>query len=125
MKEKIDDQKPFKEIHRLLKVSRYDRIQAQDGTVYETNADRNHEEELDKAWDDVTGAAVDPKKVAEERQNEIWHIRTHGVYRKVKRSSVPKGAKIIHEKHILDLFLMPTHFSVHINSKYKSKVGGY
>ena len=32
----------------------------------------------------------------------------------------------MHEKkNILDLFLMPTHFSVHINSKYKSKVGGY
>ena len=54
--------------------------------------------------------------------NRNWETQ---LSRKVTMKYKLKGAKIIHEKNILDLFLMPTHFSVHINSKYKSKVGGY
>ena len=34
------------------------------------------------------------------RQKEIGYIKKHGVYRKVKRSTVPKGAKIIQVRWI-------------------------
>ena len=38
---------------------------------------------------------INPKEVKDARQKEIGYIRKHGVYRKVKRSTVPKDAKII------------------------------
>ena len=52
------------------------------------------------AWDDATGAALDPRVVADEREKEIGYIRKHGVYRKVRRSSVPKGTKVIQVRWI-------------------------
>ena len=47
------------------------------------------------AYDDITGAEISPKKVKEARQEEIGYIGKHNVYRKVRRSSVPAGEKIM------------------------------
>ena len=68
----------------------------------EPEHDNDEEEALGKqwAWDDITGAVLDPKVVADERKKEIWYIHKHGVYRKVRRSSVPPDGKIIQVRWI-------------------------
>ena len=43
---------------------------------------------------------MDPKEVAAERAKEIWYVRKHEVYKKVKRSSVHEGTKIIQVRWI-------------------------
>ena len=45
-------------------------------------------------------AQLDANKVKDARKDEIGYIRKHGVYRKVRRDSVPKGAKIIQVRWI-------------------------
>ena len=68
----------------------------------EPKHDNDDEQVINKqwAWDDVTGAVLDPEEVAREREKEIWYVKKHGVYKKVKRSSVPEGAKIIQVRWI-------------------------
>ena len=38
---------------------------------------------------------MDPREVRKKRREEIGYIKKHGVYRKVKRSSVPEGTTVI------------------------------
>ena len=45
--------------------------------------DGEEEEAKQWAWDDITGAKLDPREVRRERKKEIEYIRKHGVYRKV------------------------------------------
>ena len=53
-----------------------------------------------KAWDDITGVRLETKAVKDARRDEIRYVEKHCVYRKVKRSSVPAGAKIIQVRWI-------------------------
>ena len=43
-------------------------------------------DERDIAWDDVTGAALNPNLVREARQKEMEYFQKMGVYKKVPRS---------------------------------------
>ena len=52
------------------------------------------------AWDDITGAQLNAEKVRDARKEEIGYIRQHKVYKKVRRSSVPEGAKVIQVRWI-------------------------
>ena len=54
----------------------------------------DHAEEYG-AEDDVTGAVLNPKEVAKARRTEIEFFRRKRVYRKMKRSEIPRGAVVI------------------------------
>lgn len=45
--------------------------------------EESYDEELEKAWDDVTGAELNPAKVQVARQEEISYIRKMKLHRKV------------------------------------------
>ena len=47
------------------------------------------------AYDDVTGAPLDPSMVREAREKEIQVIRDVGVWNVVPRESIPRGMKAI------------------------------
>ena len=46
-------------------------------------ADEDCDEELAMAWDDVSGAVLDPKKVREARAEEVQYVRDMNLYTKV------------------------------------------
>ena len=50
------------------------------------------------AWDDVSGAKLCPRMVASARKEEMGYIKRRKVYSKVKRSSLPPGAKHVRTK---------------------------
>ena len=51
-------------------------------TQYKT-MDENNEEEMELAWDDVSGAELDPNKVKQARQEEIAYVTKMNLYTKV------------------------------------------
>lgn len=51
-------------------------------TKYRT-VEEDNEEELQTAWDDVSGAALDPKMVRSARQDEIDYVKSMNLYTKV------------------------------------------
>ena len=58
--------------------------------------EEDHEQELMEAWDDVSGQALDPKKVTEARREEVAYIHDSKLYTKVPRAKAKKlGAKVI------------------------------
>jgi len=64
---------------------------------------RPEEEEDSNQWvafDDVSGAALDPKLVREARRVEMEYFQKMKVYSKVPRRSLPRGAKVIKVKWI-------------------------
>jgi len=66
----------------------------------DTTIDPDEDHEVDtsaaKAWDDVSGEELDPKKVMRARLKELSFVREKGVWRKVKRAEVKaRGIKII------------------------------
>jgi len=66
-------------------------------------AKRPAEEEDSNGWiafDDVSGASLDPSMVRAARKDEIEYFRKMGVYTKIARRKVPKGVKVIKVKWI-------------------------
>jgi hypothetical protein len=52
--------------------------------------------ELQKAWDDVTGAELDYKDVVDARRKEIEYVHKKNVWKKVPRAeAIRKGWRII------------------------------
>ena len=55
----------------------------------------------DSAWDDVTGAALDPKEVQRACLKEIEYIHRKGVYQKIRRQdALKKGIKILRTRWV-------------------------
>ena len=55
----------------------------------------------DSAWDDVTGAALDPKEVQRARLEEIEYIHRKGVYQRIRRQdALKKGIKILRTRWV-------------------------
>ena len=52
--------------------------------------EEDNEEELQQAWDDVTGAALDPKEVRRARREEIEYVQKMQFYTKVPKSECIK-----------------------------------
>ena len=58
-------------------------------TKYKT-IEEDDEPEMQMAWDDVSGAALDPKAVIKARQEEVEYVRKMGLYTKVPKSECIK-----------------------------------
>ena len=53
------------------------------------------------AWDDLTGATLDPREVSKARLKELRYINDKSVYKKIPRSeAVSKGIRILKTKRI-------------------------
>ena len=53
------------------------------------------------AWDDLTGATLDPHEVSKARLKELGYINDKSVYKKITRSeAVSKGIRILKTKWI-------------------------
>ena len=67
--------------------------------VEEVHKDRDHEDtdaKLQEAWDDVSGAALDPKEVRRARLKEIQYIKDKKVWRRILRQeALRRGYKIV------------------------------
>ena len=48
--------------------------------------EEEHEDQMEAAWDDVTGAELDPDKVRTARKEEVEYIRKMGLYNKVNET---------------------------------------
>ena len=60
-----------------------------------------HEEDQQKiAWDDASGAELDPKVVQEARRLEVEYVRSRNVYTKGRRKDVPSGGKVVKTKWV-------------------------
>ena len=53
--------------------------------------EENNEDELETAWDDVSGAELDPKMVKAARQEEIEYVRKMHLYDKVPISECKRA----------------------------------
>ena len=72
--------------------------------IYEGESDGKSEgrrrevghEEVQEAWDDVTGERLDPREVLMARKTEMQYIRSKKVWHKIRRDeAIKKGIKII------------------------------
>ena len=88
-----------KAIKKLLTVKAGDKVW--DPREYITKATAYHDEQQVPAWDDVSGAILDPKDVRSARLTEMTYAREKKVWVKIPRArAIKNGWKIIKTKWI-------------------------
>ena len=86
---------------KMLKTHGLKRLMTVDSNmkVEEVHKDGDHEDmdaKLQEAWDDVSGAALDPKEVRRARLKEIQYIKDKKVWRRIPRQeALRRGYKIV------------------------------
>ena len=79
---------------KILKVKAVDRVR--DGVTGQTLSSRDSHEQQESAWDDLTGASLDPIEVRRARMVEIEYARRKKVWTKIRRAEARRrGLKII------------------------------
>ena len=85
-------------------------------------------EDVQEAWDDITGERLDPREVLKARKIEMQYIRSKKVWDKIRRDeAIKKGAKIIKTRW-LDInkgdAWNPNHRSRFVGKEFNDGKGG-